>query len=350
MDSALYFPHTTPRDKTLLKEALLLWDELEFIVPWEGFVDHHADRETTAALDVFGRPITPSSAAKRRTHSRIEQLVGEGLPGKYLFQPGGRPAPIYADKLAGETWQMLQDGEMIGGQFRLRRGNRFAYSYDLAAPLALAIMTVLADECAGKTARKVTDAAYASDAQAAYLTRDLGGDLGRINPEHETYVMALPAPVIALQDVSITQLTKLRQNESGLLQELRRNYRTEVNKYLADISAPDTKDDDYRRIAEGFSNRMRVALAELDRALDRRNQVLDYGIAEVIVPGFVTAAMTYAVSSSSLAAAITGATEIVGVGLFKILGSIPANAEKREEILKKNPAAWLYHVQAEAST
>jgi hypothetical protein len=95
---------------------------------------------------------------------------------------------------------------------------------------------------------------------------------------------------------------------------------------------------------------MRVALAELDRALDRRNQVLDYGIAEVIVPGFVTAAMTYAVSSSSLAAAITGATAIGGAGLFKILGSIPANAEKREEILRKNPAAWLYHVQAEAAT
>jgi hypothetical protein len=204
MDSTLYFPHTTPRDKMLLKEALLLWDELEFIVPWEGFVDHHADRETTAALDVIGRPITPSSAAKRRTHSRIEQLVGEGLPRKYLFQPGGRAAPIYVDKLAGETWQMLQDGEMIAGQFRLRRGNRFAYSCNLAAPLALAIMTVLADECAWKTARKVTDAAYASDAQAAYLTRDLGGDLGRINPEHETYVVALPAPVIALQGVSHT--------------------------------------------------------------------------------------------------------------------------------------------------
>ena len=348
MDRALYFPHTTPRDKTLLKEALLLWDELEFIIPWEGFVDDHADRETTAALDVIGRPITPSPAAKHRTHNRIEQLVGEGLPRKYLFKPTAVAAPIYAAKLARETWRMLHDGEMIEGQLRLTRGNRSADSYDLAEPLALAIMTILADECAGKTARKVTDAGYASNAHGAYLTRALGGDLGCVNPDHETHIVELPVPVISLQDVSVAQLTKLRKNESELLKELRRNYRSAVDTYIAEISAADTTGDDLRRVTEAFSNRMRGALAELDKALDRRNQVVDYSIAGAILPGLAAAAITYVTSSSSLAAALAvGTATGAGAGaLFKILGSIPANAEKREEILKKNPAAWLYHVQS----
>jgi hypothetical protein len=169
MERALYFPHTTPRDKTVLKEALLLWDELEFIIPWDGFIDHHADRETRAALEIIGRPIAPSIPTKRRTHRRIKELIRDRLPSKYLFRPGERAAPIYADKLAPETWEMLLRGEMIAGEFRLRARSHSAHSYELAESFALAIMTILADECAGKTARKVTDAVYASDADAAYL-------------------------------------------------------------------------------------------------------------------------------------------------------------------------------------
>jgi hypothetical protein len=31
--------------------------------------------------------------------------------------------------------------------------------------------------------------------------------------------------------------------------------------------------------------------------------------------------------------------------IFKLLGTIPANREKRENLLSENPAAWLYQVR-----
>jgi len=350
MDHALYFPHTTPRDKTVLKEALLLWDELEFIIPWDGFVDHHADPDTRAALEVIGRPIAPSVATKRRTHRRIKQLIGEGLPSKYLFRPGERAAPIYADKLARETWDMLLRGEMIAGEFRLTNRFHSAHSYELSKPLALAIMTILADECAGKTARKVTDAVYASDADAAYLTRDLGGDIECIDPEQETYVVTLPLPVISVHDVSVTQLTVLRQKESDFLRELRRNYRREVDKYIDQITASGSYADDIRRITDAFNGAMRERLRELDRMLDRRSKITEFSVMEVLGAGWSAGIATYLTSASSLAAALASVTAIGIGGAFKISGSIPLNEEKREEVQRKNPAAWLYHVQEHAAT
>jgi hypothetical protein len=38
MRSALYYPHTSVDDEGIAKTALLLWDRLEFIVPWRGFL------------------------------------------------------------------------------------------------------------------------------------------------------------------------------------------------------------------------------------------------------------------------------------------------------------------------
>jgi len=195
---------------------------------------------------------------------------------------------------------MLHEGDLIGGTFRLKPGTD--WSYDLSAPLSLAVMTILAEECAGKTALLLTDIDCASDAQGAYLARDLGGDFGQLDPEHPSCVVRLPVPVIPLADISLARLTKLRARESAFLVELRRNYREEVDKYLADISAPNSSDDDLRRIGETFAKKMRGALTELDRMLDRRNAVADYNVAEIIVPGFISAALTYTVSSSSLAA------------------------------------------------
>jgi hypothetical protein len=240
---------------------------------------------------------------------------------------------------------------MLGGAFRVKQGSRVLFDYELSPPLSLAVMTVLAEECAGRTATKLTDADYASDAQGSYLTRDLGGDLGHFDPEHESCVVRLPVPVISLANISLRRLTEIRANESAFLSELRRNYRTAVDKYITEVSAPNSNDDDFRRITEGFEKLMRGSLTELYRMLDRRAKITDFSIAEILVPGFVSAAITYAASSSSLAAAVlTGAGAFGAAGLFKLMGSIPLNEEKRDEVLRKNPAAWLYHVQAHAAS
>ena len=349
MDRALYFPHTTPRNKSLLKEALLLWDELEYIVPWRHFHPNTEDVEIVNVLNVIGRPHVPSEAAKERTHKRLTRLVEMGLPARYLFQPDQDSAPIYVEKLPRKTWHMLGEAKMLGRSFGVKRGNRWSYDYHLSPPLSLTIMTILAEECAGRTAVKMTDARYASDAQGAYLTRDLGGDVGKCDLDDETRVVTLPVPIIPLSDISLSRLTKLRETEDAFLRGLRRNYRKAVNAYIAEVTKPNTSADDLRRIAEGFVGRVHDRLEELDRMLDRRFKIADYNICEVMGHGFNAAMVTYAASTSSLAALLAGVGAIGIDGYFKLVGSIPLNDEKREELLTKNPAAWLYHVRDKAA-
>ena len=40
MYTSLYYPHATIRSEAVIKNALLLWDNLEFIAPWEDFEDN----------------------------------------------------------------------------------------------------------------------------------------------------------------------------------------------------------------------------------------------------------------------------------------------------------------------
>jgi len=152
--------------------------------------------------------------------------------------------------------------------------------------------------------------------------------------------------VISLKDVSIAQLTKLRENESDFLRGLRRTYRREVDKYIAQVTAVGSHADDLRRIGEEFNRAMCEHLRELYRMLNRRAKIVDFSVTEVLAGGLTAGVVTYLSSGHSLAVALAAAAATIGAGgVFKIAGSIPLNAEKREEILQKNPAAWLYHVQ-----
>ena len=56
MRSALYYPHTAPNSEDIVKTALLLWDRLEFIVPWEHFRPHYKNRQIARAMELIGAP------------------------------------------------------------------------------------------------------------------------------------------------------------------------------------------------------------------------------------------------------------------------------------------------------
>jgi hypothetical protein len=55
MQNALYFPHIHVRTDRLMKSALLLWDQVEFITPWSNYVISYREfgynTEDTKALE-----------------------------------------------------------------------------------------------------------------------------------------------------------------------------------------------------------------------------------------------------------------------------------------------------------
>ena len=75
--SGLYYPHTTADDVSVLQTALLLWDELQFIVPYAGFKlrSENNDRLVDEAYDLIGKPHVPSETEKKQVHEQVIELL-----------------------------------------------------------------------------------------------------------------------------------------------------------------------------------------------------------------------------------------------------------------------------------
>jgi hypothetical protein len=63
MLTALYYPHTTI-SPGLVKNALFLWDRIEYIAPYDGFRPDYQDPELSEALQSFSVPLGLITTAK----------------------------------------------------------------------------------------------------------------------------------------------------------------------------------------------------------------------------------------------------------------------------------------------
>jgi hypothetical protein len=168
MRSALYYPHTHISDTGLIKTALLLWDQLEYIVPWKHFHTRYSDHHIAEAMELIGQPHCPAADEQRNTHLRLEDLVNGPLPPQfYVSSSRGRrdwqgeeaPYEMYSQKLLPKSWEVLRKARMAG---KLRDNSDFP----LTEYAGLAVMSILADCCAGTTRSRVTDR---SDAYATVV-------------------------------------------------------------------------------------------------------------------------------------------------------------------------------------
>lgn len=161
MRSAVYYPHTNIRSQSLLKTALLLWDEIKVIVPWRGYHLEHSSSLEADAFHLVGRKLNPTEAEKRQLHEFVEDFASRELPRQFYLQMARgdeRDYEMFANKLLPETWDMLKRAGMA-------HPARFRPSHTVATePTALALMSILAACCAGSTFARVTDrsTAYAS--------------------------------------------------------------------------------------------------------------------------------------------------------------------------------------------
>jgi hypothetical protein len=348
METALYFPHATIEDPFLLKSALLLWDELEYISPGKWLQPETNDRNLLEAIELVGRPIFPNETVQDAVHDHVVKFFRNGVPEKYLPRPEGRMYHIYADKFAPKTWEFLCQLEVIDGRFTpIRKGSRH-YDHRVGERLGVLLMAILVDEYAGRTARKVTDASFAQVTHAAVVARESGGQFGNLQPEHGTCIVKLLTPVLPLEDVSMSDLIRLRKNESAFLRSLRANYRAAVDEYIEAVGNDDNKQRDFIRIVDAFRRKMADDLIELDRVLGRRDKQTLLKTGGVLGGGIGAAYATYCLSQDVLAALAAGAAAIGVPKVFELLGSMPEAREKREKFLSDNRAAWLYEVRQQA--
>src|SRR4029077_15195082 len=164
MQNTLYFPHIHVRTERLMKSALFLWDQVEFITPYENYRISYQkfgyNAEDRKKLEHAHRLIQVEHvpSAQERDHERIMALAKTpNLPEWFLKNEGQDGGfVIHFEKLFHRTWE---DVKRLGGAVIDRHDGDAI----LPRPFGRATMTILAQCCAGNDTQLVTDSAVATE-------------------------------------------------------------------------------------------------------------------------------------------------------------------------------------------
>jgi hypothetical protein len=343
MRSALYYPHTEIENVGLLKTALLLWDQLEFIVPYPAYEFSYQDRLVAEAVELVGVKHSPSDEEKKQAHEYIEDFVTQPLPEPfyYFHEPQKETTrseyEIWPQKLLSETWRMLQDAQLAG-----KPGGNFDYPF--SQPAGLSIMAILADCCAGKTRSRVTDenAAYAT------LTGLLGSQAETsLNKPQASYEQLVPITleVIDPGGIDLRKLIDFRKREAksggSAIRELRHNYLDGIEEFVTTLTTTKGSASDEIEIKRQFTLKMKDDLTELRRELgSARNEAL---LSKEML--LTTIALIGTVAAAAFAAPLVVPEVVTWGGTIVSIGGLLGVGNKyqssRREILKKHKMAYL---------
>lgn len=343
MRSALYYPHTSVASTDLVKTALLLWDKLEYIVPRADFDQRYGDPTIARAMDIVGAARVPSDKEKKETHLHIEKLAEHSLPLSFYYgiDDGPRRYEIYPQKLLPETWDLLRRSRLAGGLLE-------NFDYPTTEPIGLAIMSILADCCAGATRSRVTDRGAAYATLASVLSGSAGMQTKEPAMTHELLV-PISLRLLDARSMSLRRLIEFREREERenghTLRNLRHRYVDNLEKYIKRMTTEQATASDAAILAREYEDDMKSDLDDLKAELGfaKREAALskDVLVSAIAAMGTV-AAWTTGLSQQLLDAVSTlGAPATVG-GLLSAGNKYLAT---RRSILQRHPMAYIYELK-----
>lgn len=346
MRSALYYPHTRlgQDGSELLKRALLLWDDLEFIVPFPDYSATYKDRVVAEAVELIGRKHCPDEEEQQQAHDDIEELVTRPrLPEAFFYQVASSEIyGVYPQKFLEKTWEMLSDSKLAGSL--LPNAN-----LPVSPVTGLCIMSILADACAGTTRVRVTDRPGAYASIAGLLGSDAEPDKEAQIDETRGRIVAVTLKLLDLENVSLSSLVDLRKREeksSGhALRDLRHRYSERIEAHLKEISVSTLTKSDIDVLDRQFASDTRDDLAQLQSELksEFKQALWSKDVIVSLIAGAGTVATIAFGAPLALAGVVTaaGAPATIG-GVFASRGKF---LKSRAELMRKHPLAYLYEAR-----
>lgn len=343
MRLALYYPHTEIQSVDLLRSALLLWDEIAVVAPWDGYRPTYQHPDFQRAFELIGRCLVPSETVRKKTHEFVEDFATRQLPPAFRYAAVEDPSEayeVYPQKLLPETWGLLQDAGLAGAVLQNA-------DYPVANPTGLTLMSMLADCCAGTERSRVTDrgAAYS---QLASLLRSETGEDAKAQEARESLI-AVTLKVVDLSDVQLKDLVSFREREETeakgyQYRELRHRYLDRLESAAARLALATTPEE-VRDIHLQFSQDMKDDLRDLRDGLQSKSTQLlgSKEMVTAVVAGAAALGSAIGFGTLPLPEAIS-----VGGGMLTIgalLASKSKFAESRIDFLKKHPMAYLYEAR-----
>jgi hypothetical protein len=373
MRSGLYYPHTHIRSEEMLRTALLLWDNITIIAPWVGFSPEYSDSRFQEAFEVVGRCHFPTREEKQSVHDLIEDFASRRLPNAFYYQEryGWNREPIvfpdkfttdeeyggsdrkgmhckfhdlndctweydiFVSKLLPETWTVLREA-------RLASEEKPDGDVCTRSVTGLAIMSLLADCCAGDVFARVTDrvAAYGAISNLFTSPSDSGQTIGC--DENQLITVALAA--INLDGVPLQKLIDFRKQEESaagghFIRDLRHQLLSKLEGQALRLAQLKTQGD-RKQVQREFEFDMRDDLMALRDALRLEAfQIIGWkelGTAALATGALATLATVHPLPNLGSSAAIGAIGGLLATGAKFV--------QTRQKILQEHPMAYVYEL------
>jgi hypothetical protein len=339
MYTALYYPHTITKNTTLLKTALLLWDKLEFIVPDDHFPLKTRENvyDIDAALECIGVRHCPTPSEMGQAHEFITELVAEGLPHNFFSRRQvDDQYLIYPEKFLAGTWNFLHSlklAELQSAGGSNLSGSDYYNDWTTSSNLGLAMMSILAEVCAGNEKRTFTDKISAYRLLNQSISRIHGGEFSNVStPSAYEQLVTISLKIIDVEQFSIEELLTFRKNENKETRQFRHNYLKKIDEFVSRISKSNS-DRSVSAIKTEFESEMKDDLEFLNDALKRN--LTGVLLSEVAVG--ILAAVGASVTPLTIPAAI--------VGVFSLVKASINYKEERRKSLSSHAMAWLFSLK-----
>ena len=345
MLKALYYPHTDITSPVIIKNALLLWDSIETIVPQQAWTPKRLQRNKlfNEAVDIVVRPRVPSAAERRDAHRNLVRLTDSGFVTSLMLRSPpswqGRQYLIYPSKFLHQTWRMLQSGGMANWVVAAR-------DYGVPPAVGLLMMSILADSCAGTQIQKVTDRVEAyswlSEHYAGVLGRPhvTGLDASQVAPNYDRLV-TLSLEALDAREIPLRKLVELRKRESRRggtdYSAMRRRYLKHLQAHVKRIGTEARSATDVRELNRQFQEEMKQDLADL------KNELGTASLKTLLSNKVALSAVIAAGCLISPAAGLTAlSTKLVGIGVVPLLKAAVEYRGARRAALKRHTSSWLF--------
>jgi hypothetical protein len=349
--AALYYPHIAIENEGLLKNALMLWDIVELICPFEAFPYLPEDPDRRAAFEIIARPLQPSEQEMSEAHEVILEIANSNLPDWFFPERVNKDFHYYLhpEKFLSKTWDELQRSRLaqpvypeiepptprsairaIGEKARQR-------AFQTTQAFGLTMLSILADCCGGTHKQLVTDEVDSYAALDRYLK--LIGGAGKLPWwSRERAHDRLVTMSIELADVSgvrLSSLWKIRERESAesRLRTMRHNYVAKIESYIARLSKEARSAGDVREISRMFQKDVADDISLL------REELKDEGKKVIFSKEVLGAA---ALVSAGIFVEPAAALLLAAGALYKAKVDFKT---ARNKTLDKHPMSWLYEMR-----
>ena len=358
MQQALYFPHTEIDNPVIIKNALLLWDSVETIIPSRQWVatQRPTDKLLREATELVVTHRVPNDGERHETHSILREQLANGTLASLVMNSPGRwrnsKYLIYPEKFLDQTWALLEHSGIAQSGFGQHAnvahpvGGGSPIDYGVPTAVGYFMMSILADVCAGTQIQKITDRTDAYAWIAEHHARTLGAqyikglDVSQIAPNHDRLV-ALSIEALDARAIPLKKLVEMRKRElrgpgTGY-SAMRRRYLAALESHLKRIGSEARSERDVKELDRQFKEDLKQDLADLKAEL---------GLASKKALFSKEVALSALVLAGSLVAPIAGltalGTEIGGLGIIPLVKAAVEFRAARREALRKHTMSWLF--------